>query len=101
MLSRISENAAAHVKAILGSGDFEAAEPLIADFAARMQMRFKGALSAAEREAVLTETLETFKDWLHLSRVLRSHISSRLHAAIGESRYQAPLCDRPRIELEA
>src|SRR5438270_11801215 len=100
MLSPDSKALAADIQSKLAGGDFELAESLIAKFVNAIRVQFSDAADATQGQAVLEEGLENLKSWLHLSRVLRSHICSQLHATIGESRYHASVSATPSIQLQ-
>jgi hypothetical protein len=101
MLSSASNNLAAQIQSVLSSGDFDGAGPLITTFADAARAQVDAARTSSDRQLLLAESLDHLHGWLHLSRVLRSHLSSRLHAAIGQSRYSSASPRPPVIQLEA
>ena len=101
MLSPASKTLAAQIQATLSSGDFACAEPLINSFAEQTRTQFEAAQSSCDRQSLLAESLDYLNGWLHLSRVLRSHVSSRLHTTIGQSHYSSTMPGAPVIQLNA
>jgi hypothetical protein len=101
MLSPDSKVLAAQIQATLSSGDFVCAEPLINTFVEHTRIQFEAAQSSCDRQSLLAESLDYLNGWLHLSRVVRSHVSWRLHTTIGQSHYRSTMREGPVIQLNA
>lgn len=71
------------------SGDFDAAQPLVVEYAAAVRNQLSSAVNATEREHILKNALQTLNAHLFLARAMRSHISLFLQATTGQSVYQA------------
>jgi hypothetical protein len=68
------------------SGDFEAAQPLIAEYGNVMQAQLRAA-SPADRQRVYDRALETLNEHLRVARMARSHIYARVRQLSGQSLY--------------
>jgi len=93
MLTSATKEIAGTIQKALAEGDFEAADPLILEFSKSVGQQISVAVNDEQRSAIAADVLRQFNDWLHLSRVTRSHISSALHSANAESQYLAYGCD--------
>ncbi len=73
----------------LEKGDFDAAQPLVLEYAKAVRSELSLASNAVERETILRNALQTLNANLYLARAMRSHISALLHVTTGRSLYQA------------
>ncbi len=73
----------------LQEGDFDAAQPLVLEYATAVRSELSSATNATERENILRNALQTLNANLYLARAMRSHISVFLQATTGQSVYQA------------
>ncbi len=87
MLPSAIKDVASRVNDALRDGSFASADLLILEFSAVARQQIASVLGDEQRWALRAEVLSQLNDWLHLARVLRSHISSALHAANAESKY--------------
>lgn len=77
---------AVRLASAIQSGDFEAAQPLIAEYGSAMQAKLRSAASE-ERQLIFDRALETLNEHLRLARLMRSHMHLRLLQLSGESLY--------------
>ena len=83
------------------AGDFDAAQPLVLEYAETVRTRLSLASSAKERESVLRAALQTLNQHRYLACAMRSHISARLQASTGQARYQATTHEAYTWQFEA
>lgn len=74
------------VTSAIQSGDFEAAQPLIAEYGSAIQAKLRSA-SPHDRQLIFDHALETLHEHLRLARLMRSHMHLRLRQLSGESLY--------------
>lgn len=79
---------AARLAAAIQSGDFEAAQPLIAEYGAAMQAQLRSA-PPQERQLLFDQALESLNEHLRLARSMRSHMHLRLRQLSGECLYNS------------
>ncbi len=101
MLSPDNRNLAANIQSILRSSDFATTDQLVFQFARAVKAQLDATQSSADRQAVLNESLDYLTGWAHLSRVLRSHIASRLQAVTAEAMYSNSARGYPIIQFDA
>ncbi len=82
-------NLAAQLASAVQSGNFEAAQPLIAEYGSTVQAQLRSAASAEERQRIYEHAFETLNEHLRLARLMRSHMHLRLRQLSGESLYNA------------
>jgi hypothetical protein len=85
----------------LQSGDFEAANPLAVAYGRGVMTELRAAVSAENREAIARPALEFLNNQLHLVRVLRAHLASRLRANSVPCGYQSVEPDKHCWRFEA
>jgi hypothetical protein len=78
----------------LRSGDFAAANPLAAAYGRGIMAELGAAATSESREAIARPALEFLNDQLHLVRVLRAHLASRLRANVAPCGYQTAEPDK-------
>ncbi len=79
---------AGRLASTIQSGDFEAAQPLIAEYGAAIQAQLRSA-SPQERQLIFDQALETLNDHLRFARLMRSHMHLHLRRLSGESSYNS------------
>ena len=89
MLPSATNEIGLQVQNALTAGNFAAADPLILQFSECVHQQIALAFTDEQRLALTKEVLAQLSDWLHLARVLRSHVSSALNSADAESQYLA------------
>jgi hypothetical protein len=79
---------AGRLASTIQSCDFEAAQPLIAEYGAAIRGQLRSA-SPQERQLIFDQALETLNEHLRLARLMRSHMHLRLRQLSGESLYNS------------
>ena len=77
----------AQITAALEAGDFEGAEPLLANFFCRLETDLAQIPAMQDRAATLQDGIGWMHRWLSLSRVMRSHINEQLRIGIRNASY--------------
>jgi len=98
MLPSDTSEIAGTIQKALAEGNFQAADPLILEFSKRVRRQISASANDEQRLELTAEALRQMDDLLHLSRVIRSHISSALHSANAESQYLAYGYDRETLK---
>lgn len=78
----------AQLSSAIQSGDFDAAQPLIADYGSTIRAELHSA-PPEERQRIFDQALETLNEHLRLARLMRSHMHLRLRQLSGESLYSS------------
>jgi hypothetical protein len=78
---------AVQITAVLETGDFEGAEPLLANFFSSLKTNLAQIPSMQDRAANLQDALGWMHRWLSLSRVMRSHLNEQLRMNIRDASY--------------
>ena len=90
---------AAQITAALETGDFEAAEPLLANFFGSLETDLAQIPVLEDRAAALQDALGWMHRWLSLSRVMRSHINEELRMNFGSLSYGTVAQTRPTVDF--
>ena len=78
---------AAPITAALEAGDFERAEPLLADFFGNLEANLAQIPAMQDRAATLQDAIGWMHRWLSLSRVMRSHLNEQIRCNIRNASY--------------
>jgi hypothetical protein len=78
---------AAQITDALGAGDFERAEPLLANFFSSLENNLAQIPAMQERAAALQDSIGWMHRWLSLSRVVRSHLNEQLSMNVRNASY--------------
>jgi hypothetical protein len=85
----MAETVAEQLKHAIESGDFDTANVLVKQYGRAVSQEFHECATPEGKKAVVDQALAFLHDRLHLARVVRAHIASRLQAATGSSCYQS------------
>ena len=89
-----TDNVAHSLRSAIEAGDFERACALTGPYRETIVRALRNAPSADARETIARETIAFLNERLHMARVLRAHLASRLAAATRAQFYQTPAkCD--------
>lgn len=83
----LTTDLAARLVSVIQAGDFEAAQPLIAEYGAAIQAEIRSSTAPEQRQSIFDRALNTLNEHLRLARLTRSHIHLRLLQLSGESLY--------------
>ena len=78
---------ASQITALLEAGNFEGAEPLLANFFGGINANLAQIPAMPDRAAALQEALGWMYRWLSLSRVMRSHLNEQVRMNVGTLSY--------------
>ena len=89
------------ITAVLETGDFETAEPLLATFYSSLETNLAQIPAMQDRAAHLQDALGWMCRWLSLSRVMRSHLSEQIRLSVRETSYGAAFRHSSTVEFTA
>jgi hypothetical protein len=75
------------ITSALEAGDFEGAEPLLANFFGSLEANLAQIPAMQDRAAALQDALGWMHRWLSLSRVMRSHLNEQLRLNVRDTSY--------------
>ena len=78
---------AAEITGALEAGDFEGAEPLLANFFNNLEANLVQIPAMQDRASALQDALGWMYRWLSLSRVMRSHLNEQLRFNVRDASY--------------
>jgi hypothetical protein len=94
----LTKDLASQIEDALGSGEFELAQFLFAQYTRLVDEQLDEAHSSSEGQ-IITEALQMLKRWLTLARVARAHISEELRLATCERSYSVHGSAAPILEM--
>ena len=92
---------AAALRAALEAGNFEGSATLARQYRSAISRDLREAASEGDRAAIAREAISFLEDRLHLARVLRAHVASRLATAFRAQTYCADPPGQNIWQLEA
>jgi hypothetical protein len=94
----LTKDLASQIEDALGSGEFELAQFLFAQYTRLLDEQLDEAHSSSEAQ-IITDALQMLKRWLNIARVARAHISEELRLASCEHSYSMGGSATPILEL--
>jgi len=95
------KNLACQITSALEAGNFEGADPLLADFFTSLEVNLAQAADAHDRAALLQDALGWMYRWLSLSQVIRSHLNEQIGLNVRETSYGSAASHSWTVEFTA
>jgi hypothetical protein len=87
------------ITSALETGDFERAEPMLADFFSSLETDLAQTPTGADRAAALQDAIGWMHRWLSLSRVMRSHLCEQIRMNLGNLSYEPVAATRSTVDF--
>ena len=71
----------------LRGGDFESARTLVLEYRECASARVRCSKSFEQQARLIKHQVDQLTEWLHLARVVRSHLAATLGTAVAQSSY--------------